>query len=262
MDTQPNIPVAQPAVANFVPTFSFPTAGKIFDQAKEIYKTKFQSLILISLCSVGFSGISGFALGKSMTYFKSTAGANEITGVALAAIVGIIIACISVWAFAATIRNITSSDPNISAGKSFNEASKDIMPLIFTGLLAFIFIFGGFLLLIVPGIIFAFWYGQSAYVVITEGLSGKKALDQSKLYAKGNIGQIFKKGFYIGIISILIGFAVGIIFGSIDKLLNLTFMTLVGNIIFQLFWTPLASVYAFLLFQYLRQSKTASAPAQ
>lgn len=262
MDTQTTAPVVQPAVANFVPAFSFPTAGKIFNQAKEIYKTKFQSLFLISLCSVGLSGIAGFIMTQNPTYFKSASGPNEVTGIILAGVIGIIIACISIWAFAATIRNITSPDLNISAGKSFSEGSKDIMPLIFTGLLVFIFVLGGLILLIIPGIIFAFWYSQSYYVVITEGLSGKKALDQSKMYTKGNINEIFKKGFFIGIISFLVGFGVGFVFGLVGAAFQLSIIVTIANLIFQMFWTPLVSIYAFLLFQYLRQSKTVSAPAQ
>lgn len=262
MDTQTNAPVASPAVANFVPTFSFPSAGKIFDQAKEIYKTKFQSLILISLCSVGLSSIVGFALSQNQTFLKSMSGSNEITGVGLSVTAGIITTLVSIWAFAATIRNITSTNPNISAGMSFGEATKDILPLIFTGLLAFLFIFGGFILLIIPGIIFSFWYGQSAYVVITEGLSGKKALDQSRLYVKGNIGEIFKKGLYIGFICFLVGLAVGFFFGMAGELLHVNYLASIGSMIAQIFLNPLASVYAFLLFQYLRQSKTVSAQAQ
>lgn len=262
MDTQTNNPAIQPVAQNQPNGFVFPTAGKLFAQAQEIYKTKFKSLIIISLISVGASAIVGFITNENQTYLKNLTGQALIAVPVLAFLVVILIALISVWAFAATIHNITSSEASTSAGKSFSESSHFIMPLILTGLLAFIFILGGLILLIIPGIIFAFWYGQSAYVVMTESLSGKKALDRSKFYATGNIYQIFKKGFFIGLLSFLIALATGFIFGLLGGALHLTFIPAVGNMIFQLFWTPLASIYAFLLFQYLRQSKTVSAPVQ
>ncbi len=262
MDTQTNTPIAQPTAQNPASVFVFPTAGKIFAQAQEIYKTKFNSLIIISLCSVGISAVAGLMSNQGSAYIKSAADSEKIIGVALALLIALFIIYISIWAYAATIRNISSADPNITAGKSFSESSHDIMPLFLTGLLAFLFIFGGTILLIVPGIIFAFWYSQSTYVVITEGLSGKKALDQSKLYVKGNVWEIFKKGFFIIIISLLIGFGVGFIFGLVGAALRLSFIINIADIIFQMFWTPLVTIYAFLLFQYLRQSKTVSAPAQ
>lgn len=262
MDTHTNTPIAQPAAQNPASVFVFPTAGKIFAQAQEVYKTKFKSLIIISLCSSAAGVIASLISGQGSVYLKSAVGPEKITGIVLAVLVAILIFYISIWAFAATIRNISSPEAQTPAGKSFADSSHHVLPLIFTGLLMFLIIFGGLILLIIPGIILGFWYSQSYYVVITEGLSGKKALDQSKLYVKGNIWQIFKKGFFIGILSIIIAIAVAIIFGLMDRLLHLTFMTMIGNVIFQLLWTPLASVYAFMLFQYLRQSKAVSAPIQ
>ncbi len=260
MDTQTNMPAA-PTVAQSS-GFAFPKAGKILAQAQEIYKAKFNSLILIALCSVGVSAIAGFITGSGAAYLKSAAGSEQAAGWLLVVLVLLFIIYISIWSFAATVRNINSIEPNLSAGKSFSEASHDVSPLILTGLLAGLFILGGTILLVVPGIIFAFWYGQSAYVVIAEGLSGKKAMDQSRAYVKGNVGQIFKKGFYIAIISWLIAFIISLVFGTLDKVLHLSFLSTTVVLIFQLFWTPLASIYSFLLFQYLRQSKASASPVQ
>ncbi len=262
MDTQTNTPAAQPAASNPVSAFAFPKAGKIFGQAQEIYKTKFRELILITLCQIGVTMAAGFIFGAGATYLKSASGSEKIAGVVFLLLILLFLIYVSVWTFAATIRNISSLDANASAGKSFSESSHDIMPLILTGLLTLLFILGGYILLIIPGIILSFWYSQSAYVIITEGLSGKKALDQSKRYVTGNIWEIFKKGFFIGIITFLVAMGVGFLFGITATLLDLTFLPTIANIIFQTFWTPLVSIYAFLIFQYLRQSKTVSTPAQ
>lgn len=258
MDTQTNVPANQPVAQNQTSGFVFPPAGKIFAQAKEIYKAKFHSLILISLCSVGAMAVSHLFSTNGPIYLKISSDPARLTWIVLSVLISFFAIFISLWAFGATIHNINSPETTPTADKSFSESYNFIIPLILTGLLAFLFILGGLILLIIPGIIFAFWYGQSAYVVMTENLSGKKALDRSKFYATGNIYQIFKKGFYIGLLSFLIALATGLIFGLLGKALNLNFVPTIGSLIFQLFWTPLASIYAFLLFQNLKQSKTSA----
>lgn len=260
MDTQTNIPTPSFSPQNQMPTFSFPTAGKLLSQAEEIYKTKFKALILISLCSVGVAGITNLIVAEGEKYIKSSSGTESIVSIVLSVLVFLLVAYMSVWAFAATIRNINSPDAGSSAGQSFSESSHDVMPLILTGLLTFLFVFGGMILLVIPGIIFSFWYSQSSYIVLTEGLTAKKAMDRSKFYVQGNIWEIFKKGFYIGLISIILSLAVGFIFNIAGKAISASFMPIIGSLLFQLFWTPLASIYAFLMFQYLRQSKASATP--
>jgi len=45
---------------------------------------------------------------------------------------------------------------------------------------------GGFLLLIIPGIIFFIWFGFAPYVCIIEGIGSTSALKRSKQLVKGN----------------------------------------------------------------------------
>lgn len=259
MNTQTNPPAVFPAAENQINAFAFPKASKIFAQAQELYKTKFNSLIIIALCQVGVSALAGLIIGFGSAYLKTADKSQQLIGIIFAILILILVVYISLWTFAATVRNINSTETSPSARQSFSESHHDIVPLFFTGLLTGLFVLGGMILLIVPGIIFAFWYSQSSYVVITEGLANKKAMDQSKFYIKGNIWELFKKTFYVAIISWAIAFAIALIFGTLGNLLHVPFLTEIINLIFQLFWTPFISIYTFLLFQYLRQSKTTAA---
>lgn len=78
---------------------------------------------------------------------------------------------------------------------------------IWTGILAGLIILGMTLLLIVPGIIWSFYYAFFAYVVVLRGLSGKRALDYSKAMVKGQWWRVFG---YLLVINI-IGFFVGLV---------------------------------------------------
>ncbi|MBI5530464.1 MAG: hypothetical protein HY918_03100 [Candidatus Doudnabacteria bacterium] len=262
METQTNTQVPAPAPTIQPTVFMFPKASKILAEAKEIYKAKFKNLFFISLITIAVVAIPSFAQNQGANFLKSVQGPEEVVGWILGLLFVILIIYVSIWSFAATIRCIMSTDPAATVGKFYSESSHDVLPLFFTGILLYLIILGGFILLAIPGIIFCFWYSQTFYVVITEGLSGMKALSQSKNYAKGNINEIFKKGFFIGLISILIAIAVGIVFGTISQTLKISEVTKIASLIFQVLWTPLVTVYAFLLFQYLRQSKINTSSAQ
>ena len=84
------------------------------------------------------------------------------------------------------------------------RAFRVIVPLAWTWFLQTLAIMGGFILFIIPGIIFAFWFSLSSHVVVIEGKSGFAALGRSKQLMKGNIGTVFVLGILIGLIQWII----------------------------------------------------------
>jgi hypothetical protein len=74
--------------------------------------------------------------------------------------------------------------------RSFGRTRKVTMPLILTSLLQCLAIFGGFLLLIIPGIVFMLWFAFAPLVVVLEGRSTMAALRRSKMLAKGFLLKI------------------------------------------------------------------------
>lgn len=98
-----------------------------------------------------------------------------------------------------------------SVGNSYSHAMRIIMPLLGTWILQTLAIMGGFLLLIIPGIIFAFWFSLSSHAVVIGGESGRAALSRSKKLMKGNIGTAFALGMVVGVIQWGIGFGATLI---------------------------------------------------
>jgi uncharacterized membrane protein len=74
-------------------------------------------------------------------------------------------------------------------------------------------IMGGLILLIIPGILFAFWFSLATHVVVLENINGGAALGRSKTLMKGNIGTLFVLGILLGII----GFAVAMVAGFVPQ---------------------------------------------
>lgn len=102
-------------------------------------------------------------------------------------------------------------DKRVSLGDALNFGLRRFGSLFVTSLLVGLVLVVGFILLIVPGIIFYVWYAFFAQVVVVEGLSGTAAMERSKALTEGYRWRIFGVIILVGIIGAVIGFAVGLL---------------------------------------------------
>lgn len=91
------------------------------------------------------------------------------------------------WTNSANLVLIKSVSQNqtLSLKELFSQGWKIIGKVLVTGLLTGLAIAGGLLLLIIPGIIFSYWFAFTTQVVVIENLSGTAALSRSKQLVKG-----------------------------------------------------------------------------
>jgi hypothetical protein len=68
----------------------------------------------------------------------------------------------------------------VTAVEAMKVGLRRFLPLIGTSILFSLVVMGGMILLIIPGILFAIWFGLYQHVVVLEGLVGQKALARSK----------------------------------------------------------------------------------
>ncbi len=239
-----------------VATTEMPSASKIFSEAWEIYKSRFKTLIAISLIPAAawlvFALVFvGGAVG-GMAAKVNMAALGVVGGIAIIAAV-IFLIYLSVWSTVSTIYAIKDQAEGIGWKEAFTRSKPKINPFFFTGLLTGLAVLGGIILLIIPGIIFGLWFSQSGYIVIEENLANTAAMKRSKYYVKGRLGQVFGKGFYIAIITLGIYILVGIVVAGLNYLAGNYFSWL--NNVFSLIWTPVATVYAYLVYKYLRATR-------
>lgn len=100
----------------------------------------------------------------------------------------------------------------------------------------------GFLLFIVPGVIFAVWFGFSIYTVICEDKRGLKALSRSKQLVKGRWWSAAKRVFAIIIIIFFLSMCA-------------QFIPYLGQLAYMIFFTPFYVIYNYLIYQNLREIK-------
>lgn len=251
MDQPTNSAVPSAQISTPQPAgYAFPKSNQLLKDAAEIYQKHFYPLLGVSVIPVVV-----VLFGSILAAIMASVSDNNLFAYVIIGLLVLIYIYVYAWSYAAVVHYIMDENQTPTFSLAYKEASHDIWPLIWTGFLVTLAVTGGIILLIVPGIIFAFWFSQYSYVVITEKIKSKAALSQSKIYVKGNVAQIFYKGLYFGLISWLIAFALSLAGSLIDTVLKTNYISQLLSSIFNILWAPLGAIYLFLLFRHLKASK-------
>jgi len=186
--------------------------GGILDQAIKLVKNHFGLLFgIVAIVYLPFALLQGFVslavlpelpANPSMEDFRvyqEAAGQASIYTMPLAILFGFVIVPITNAAVIDAVSRCYLSK-EASVGGSYSHATKILFPLLGTWILQMLAIMGGFILLIIPGIIFSFWFCLSSHTVVIGGESGRAALSRSKKLIKGNIGTVIALGLVLGVI--------------------------------------------------------------
>ena len=116
---------------------------------------------------------------------------------------------------------------NADVDKIWNDSKGNFFKMLFLGFILSLIVGVGLMLLIVPGIIFAAWYGFSYFVVFIYNKSTFESLSYSKKVAKGHVLEIAGRGILIVIILSVLMAPAGIMQGNMkmkiqDRLLEVT----------------------------------------
>jgi hypothetical protein len=194
--------------------------GGILDQAISIVKDHFGLLFTIMLLLlIPFNLITGglgLALMPDITTVNPTLedqmriAEEQMKYLPIFSVLGFINALIIlpltnaavIWAVA----ELYLGQP-VTAMEALRHGLRRLPALIGTSILMYLAIFGGLLLFIIPGILFALWFGLSQHVVIIEGLSGPTALGRSKKLVRPHLGTFLVLGILMFVIFAILGAA-------------------------------------------------------
>ncbi|MFZ2190062.1 MAG: hypothetical protein WAV48_04740, partial [Candidatus Magasanikiibacteriota bacterium] len=194
---------------------------KSIDLYKKDYKLYLPYLILLFIPT----GV----LGLTEAMFGSFREAIKFYGFSTTTLVYFIImvasSLASIWisiAFIRTLVNTINNQPTKTHKEELEHSKKLIIPAIVASIVTSLAVFGGLLLLIVPGIIFAIWFTFSLYSVAIEETSGVEAMRHSKQLVSGRWSDTFWRllapGFVFGLLMIIIQFIVNWPLGVFLKL--------------------------------------------
>lgn len=173
------------------------------------------------------------------------------------------------WSQASLIYAIKNSEKNIGVVKAYRHGWHKIGSMFWVGLLSGIIIFGGYLLLFIPGIIFGIWFTFAAMIVVAEDLGGMNAILKSKFYVTGYWWEVLWRLIFIALvfggISIIFVLPAWILDFMADVAKNLSLQmagfifNLLGSLV-GLLLSPLVVIYTFLVYNNLKIIKGERTP--
>jgi len=222
-----------------------PAPSDILKEAWAIYKNRFETILGITVIPSLLLFLFSDSMLLSDLESKGVASAILLTlGLLAVVIIG------QAWSQIALV--IAVKDPGAPGAKeSFQKGWRMILSYWWVNILTALIVLLGFILLIVPGIIFAVWYSLAVFIYIAEGIKGRDALRKSKEYVKGKGWAVFWRFLFIGIIVILISILASALFSS----LHLPFSDDVAAFLIGVFLTPLVVVYSYLLYTKVKEAR-------
>jgi len=165
------------------------------------------------------------------------------------------------------INGIFKKENNISAESLYDSSFRMIGSYLWVGIITALITIGGLILFIIPGIIFAIWYGFSGYINVLEKENNKgyEALKSSKELVKGRWGKTFWRLLipsliiYVVVMLVVVGLMYAITNGHVDmmSLQQAALFNLLSSVIF-LILAPLFVTFAIILYNSLKETKKSS----
>ncbi|MFA5358358.1 MAG: hypothetical protein WC310_00885 [Patescibacteria group bacterium] len=205
------------------------------------FKDNSDKLISISLIMLGPTILNQLIA----TFFSGTL--NPILS-GLALILGILSLISSVWGTIAMITFINGNDPQMSIADAFNQNASFFWSYLWVGILLFLIVLGGLILVIIPGIIWGIMFSLFGYVMICEKIKGFDAANKSRQLIKGYWWSVFIRFLVI----VLLYFIIGIILSPLGEK---TALYSLATILIGIFLSPFASVYVYNIYRNLQEIK-------
>jgi len=196
---------------------------ELFKKSFNNYWKKIWTLAGIMLFSLlGFLAMIPFALTLLITSLGRPVGSNPSLTLILVyflfALIGIFFCILfGLWSQVAIYCSV--NEQSVGVKQSLAISWKKLASFFWVSFLSGLAVLGGYILFIIPGIIFSVWFTFSVFVFICEGLKGTSALKRSKQLVQGYWWPIFGRIVVLGIITLLISWIK--FFGPI---LNIFFM--------------------------------------
>jgi hypothetical protein len=224
-------------------------AKALLSSAWQVYKKHWKLLVKIYLIPVLilFAALFAAFLTPSILNLSSV-----VLGVLLL-VVALITVYVSIWAHAALIKAVDLIHKNpaeqVNFKMVFSQGRNKIGAIFGASLLAALVTIGGFILLIVPGIIWGVWYSLTSFVVVCEDESAMNAFRASKRYVKGRTASVLGRWVVVGLVYAAISIVIRIVIGTF---IHGSETAQVVNAVMSLFVTPFVAVYGYLLYVNLK----------
>ena len=80
----------------------------------------------------------------------------------------------------------------VTVGQAYQYVLPRLGSMIWASILVGVVVVLGFLLLVVPGVIFSLWFALTVQIVVLERLAASKGMSRSRALTSGNLGKVFR----------------------------------------------------------------------
>jgi len=196
-----------------------PGVGSLISESWRLFISSWNETIKIAIWFL-YIGLAYFVISLIIKYVP------VLSPLMMAAVVASVF--FSIWAAIRLIQVILElvDEKKPTFGKKANKFAIDlILPLMWIGILQFVIILGGFILLIIPGIYLAVALMFSQILLVSEGVRGSKALQMSRELIKGRWWSVLWRVFAGGIVfSLGVGILSSIIFLGLSFIVGPDFL--------------------------------------
>ena len=168
---------------------------------------------------------------EAIEAYSRAAQSAQIYAIPLSLLLAFIVLPITNSAIVWAVARLYLGQPT-SLGNAFGRAFRLFLPIVFTSFLYYLVMMLGFVLCIIPGFIFMFWFFLQNHIVVIEGIWGPKALSRSRALAKGSYSTLFVLLFMMFIIQLALGLAANVMGQSI---VQAVVASIVGSILVVLY---------------------------
>ena len=236
-----------------------PSVGSLLKQAWEFFKKYWDGLVILAFVPwimglvfglfwvvVGVVGLIVEGVRVSWGMWSQAdfwqALSQQVPGLVWFGIIWLMVLVLGViyamaWGSAAMLRFL--EEPENGFMRAIKQARGRVLPLIVYGLVSTIVIVIGYLLLIVPGVLFTIWFGLGMYIVVLENQGPIAALGLSKKYVKKDVWWYIGKVLAWAVLYIVVMMVVEMVFDQVAPVI----MFVVGI---------LGQIYGYLVYKSLR----------
>jgi len=216
---------------------SFTSASSLLKEAFVFYFSHWKLLMGISLIPALLYLFQFFLSGKPIVF------------IIIFGIMASILALFCRLAFFDAV--IENGEPEGGFGGAFKKGLGLFFPFFWISVLTGLAIFGGFYLLIIPGLLLAIRLSFSVYALLVEGHHGTAALATSWSYTKGRWWGLFWRFLFLGILVLLVSLLLGFVTGGMRSVAFQAISVLLNNLLF----LPISFIYSYLIYRSLQTLK-------
>ncbi len=239
------------------------SSGQILDKVFRLYKENFVRFIAtVAIIQVPLALLS--MIWVTTVFAQMRTGTPSTAGLIVGQLVLVFISIVGQsLCNGALMKGVSESylGNEVTVSESYRFILPKLGTLIWASILVGLVVMVGFILLVVPGVIFMLWYYLVIPAIVLESLKARQGMGRSKLLVKGNLVKVF----VIGLVVFLIGLIVGQVFQYVGNILakavagtNTSAITLVvqlTSLVGQVLIMPIGAAAAILLYYDMRIRK-------